>query len=96
MLSCSRQKRDATKYEFKADDVIVLHIKHLNDKETEIALLLLDPTSTSLLPGSSFTAKQLESLMVEIDKTKSNKLSFKMKSVGNVQLRWAVAKNSLL
>ena len=97
-MSCSRQKRDATKYGFKAEDVIVLHIKSLNDKETEIALFLLDPTSTSLLPGSSFTSKQLESLIVEIEKTKSNELPFKMKSVGDVQLGWVVlvAKISLL
>ena len=93
-LSCSRKKRDTTKYEFKPEDVIVLHIKVLDNKvETEIALLLLDPTSTSLLPDSSFTSKELENLIVKIDEKKSNGLPFIIKRVGNVQIGWVLAKH---
>ena len=84
----SRRKRDASQYEFKPEDVIVLHITALEDEQTEIELLLLDPTSTSPLPDSSFTTKELQSLILKIDKTK---LSFQVKSVDGVPLRWVVA-----
>ena len=94
LLSCSRKKRDTTKFAFKPENVIVLHIKVLDNKvETEIALLLLDPTSTSLLPDSSFTSKELENLIVKIDEKNSNSLPFIMKRVGNVQIGWVLAKH---
>ena len=88
-LFYSRRKRDATQYEFRPEDVIVLHITALDDEETEIEFLLLEPTSTSPLPDSSFTTKELQSLILKIDETK---LSFQLKSVGGVPLRWVVAK----
>ena len=88
-LFYSRRKRDASQYEFKPEDVIVLNITALEDEQTEIELLLLDPTSTSPLPNSSFTTKELQSLIEKINKTK---LSFQLKSVGGVPLRWVVAK----
>ena len=94
LLSCSRKKRDTTKFAFKPENVIVLHIKVLDNKaETEIALLLLDPTSTSPLPDSSFTSKELENLIVKIDEKNSNSLPFIMKRVGNVQIGWVLAKH---
>ena len=85
----SRRKRDASQYEIRPEDVIVLHITALDDKETEIEFLLLDPTSTSPVPDSSFTTEELRSLIVKIDKTK---LSFQLKSVGGVPVKWVVAK----
>lgn len=88
-LFYSRRKRDASQYEFEPEDVIVLNITPLEDEQAEIELLVLDPTSTSPLPDSSFTSKELQSLIVKIDKTK---LSFQLKSVGGVPLRWVVAK----
>ena len=85
----SRQKRDASQYEFKPEDVIVLNITALGGNQTEIELLLLDPTSTSPLPDSSFTTEELQSLIVKINKTK---LSFQVKSVDGVIVKWVVAK----
>ena len=85
----SRRKRDASQYEFKPEDVIVLHITALEGQQTEIELLLLDPASTSPLPDSSFTTKELQSLIVKIDKTK---LPFQVKSVDGVSVKWVVAK----
>ena len=84
----SRRKRDSSQYEFTPEDVIVLRITALEDEQTEIELLLLDPTSTSPLPDSSFTTEELQSLILKIDKTK---LSFQLKSVGGAPLRWVVA-----
>ena len=88
-LFYSRRKRDASQYKFKPEDVIVLHITALDDEETEIEFLLLEPTSTSPRPDSSFTTKELQSLILKIDETK---LSFQLKSVGGVSLKWVVAK----
>ena len=50
--------------------------------ETEIEFLLLDPTSTSLLPDSSFSSNELENLMLKVYEKKSNSLSFKFKRFG--------------
>ena len=85
----SRRKRGAGQYEFKPEDVIVLNITALEGEQTEIELLLLDPTSTSPLPDSSFTTKELQSLIVKIDETK---LPFQLKSVNGVPIMWVVAK----
>ena len=82
---CSRKKRDAVKYNFEAEHVVILYIKALsNNVDTEIELFVLDPTSKSLIPDRAFTSENLKKLILEMYQGDNNDLSFPLKSVDEV------------
>jgi len=62
-FSCSRKRRAEESHTFKAEDIIIVSIQGVSNNdanaETEIVLLVIDPSSTSLLPNSAFSSEDL-------------------------------------
>ena len=63
LFSCSRKRRAEESHTFKAENIIILSIQDVSNNdanaETVIELLVLDPSSTSLLPNSAFSSEDL-------------------------------------